>query len=230
MVAWRVAALVVVPVLGLRATAQQPIFHSAASSVALDVAVKRDGKPVTGLTARDFRLTDRGVPQTITDVSREQFPVDVTFVADLVGSVEGEWLDGFRRAFETLRRSLRDGDRGRLTLFDPRIKELNGIEYGPVNFSAEDRPTDEGASSLFDAVAVSLVRETDPDYRRMAIVVTDGQDGGSFLDEPEMLDVACPLGPHGLRRGAHRWDHARAPTRRRASECSSRSPRPPAAR
>ena len=87
--AWRVAALVVVPVLGLRAAAQQPTFQSAASSVALDVAVKRDGKPVTGLTARDFRLTDRGVPQTITDVSREQFPVDVTFVADLVGSVEG---------------------------------------------------------------------------------------------------------------------------------------------
>ena len=102
-----------------------------------------------------------------------------------------EWLDGFRRAFETLRRSLRDGDRGRLTLFDPRIKEMNGIEYGPVNFSAENRPTDGGASSLFDAVAVSLVRETDPDYRRMAIVVTDGQDGGSFLDEPEMLDVAA---------------------------------------
>ena len=95
------------------------------------------GTPVTGLTARDFRLTDRGVLQTITDVSREQFPVDVTFVADLVGSVEGPWLNGFRRAFETMRRSLRDDDRGRLVLFDPRIKEINGIEYARVNIQPQ---------------------------------------------------------------------------------------------
>ena len=47
------------------------------------------------------------------------------------------------------------------------------------------------ASASFDAVAVSLVRDANPDYRRMAIVLTKGQDGGSFLDEPELIDVAA---------------------------------------
>ena len=187
----RIAAFLVLPLAGATVAAQQPTFSTATTSVMLDVSVKRDGKPFTGLTARDFRLTDRGVLQTITDVSREQFPVDVTFVPDLVGSVEGPWLDGFRRALETMRRSLRDNDRGRLVLFDPRIKEVNGIEYARVDIRAGNWPSDGGASSLIDALAVSLVRDVNPDYRRMAIVMTDGQDGGSFLDEPELFDVAA---------------------------------------
>jgi VWFA-related protein len=187
----RALALLALPLAGMTAAAQQPTFRFVSSSVVLDVSVKRDGKPVTGLTARDFQLTDSGVLQTITDVSREQFPVDVTFIADLSGSVEGAQLDAFRRALETMRQNLRDGDRARLVVFDPRIREIDGLEYGRVRITADNRPTDGGASALVDAVAVSLVRDANPDYRRMAIVLTDGQDAGSFLDEPQLLDVAA---------------------------------------
>src|SRR5262245_41082460 len=88
-------AAAVTMLLGFPITAQQPTFRSDVASVMLDVSVKRDGKPVTGLTASDFRLTDRGVLQTIADVSREQLRADVAFVPDLVGAVEGPWMDGF---------------------------------------------------------------------------------------------------------------------------------------
>lgn len=186
----RVAVLTLLPIASLTAAAQQPTFLSEAASVVLDVSVTQNGKPVIGLTAKDFHVTDRKVVQTVADVSREQFPVDVTFVLDLVGSVEGPWLDGVRRAVETLRTALGGDDRARLVIFDPRIREIPGLEYGPIRITAENRPNEGGASSLFDAVAISLVRETDADYRRMAIVLTDGQDGGSFLDEAELLDVA----------------------------------------
>jgi VWFA-related protein len=187
----RFGTLAAVILYGIAAAAQQPTFRSDVASVVLDVSVKQDGMPVLGLTASDFRLTDRGVLQTISDVSREQLHVDVAFVPDLVGAVEGPWLDGFRRAFETARRNLRQGDKARLILFDPRIQDVSGIERSPVAFGAERRATSGGASSLFDAVAMSLIRETDPDYRRMALVMSDGQDGESFLDEREMLDVAA---------------------------------------
>ena len=187
----RLATLGAVVLFGLTAAAQQPIFRSDVASVMLDVSVKRDGKPVAGLTASDFRLTDRGVLQTISDVSREQLRLDVTFVPDLVGAVEGPWLEGFRRAFDTMRRNLRTGDRARLVLFDPRIQDVNGIERSSVEFRGETRAASGGASSLFDAVSMSLIREADADYRRMAIVMSDGEDGDSFLDELEMLDVAA---------------------------------------
>ena len=76
----RLAALLVLPLAGLTAAAQQPMFQL---GDVVDHGRRRRSsateQPVTGLTARDFRLTDRGVLQTITDVSREQFPVDVTF-------------------------------------------------------------------------------------------------------------------------------------------------------
>jgi VWFA-related protein len=176
---------------GLTAFAQQPTFRSDVASVMLEVSVKRDGKPAVGLTASDFRLTDRGVLQTIVDVSREQLRMDVTFVPDLVGAVEGPWLEGFRRAFETMRRNLREGDRARLLLFDPRIQDVTGIERSSVEFKGETRAVGGGASSLFDAVSMSLIRDADPNYRRMAIVMSDGEDGDSFLDEREMLEVAA---------------------------------------
>jgi VWFA-related protein len=180
-----------VPVIGLTTTAQQSTFQSTTSSVFLDVSVTRDGKPVTGLTARDFRLTDRGIPQTIIDVSQEQLPVDVTFIPDLAGTVEGPWLDGFRRAFATLQRNLRAGDRARLVSFNPRIQEVQDIQFGAVEFKGGQGPTDGGATSLNDTIAVALVRDTTPDYRRMAILMTDGQDGGSFLDEADLLEVVA---------------------------------------
>lgn len=187
----RLMALALVPLLGLTATARQTTFQASVASIALDVSVKRDGKPVQGLTARDFRLTDRGVPQTVTDVRQEQLPVDVTFIPDLAGTVEGPWLEGFRRAFATLQRNLRDGDRARLVTFTPRIQEIQEIQFGVVEFKGAQGPTDGGATSLNDTVAVSLVRDSSPDYRRMAILMTDGQDGGSFLDEPELFEVVA---------------------------------------
>jgi VWFA-related protein len=186
----RVATLILFVALSTNAAGQQPTFRLATPSVALDVSVTRDGKPVAGLTVPDFRLVDNGVPQTITDVSREQLAVDVTLIADLSGTAEGPRLDAFRRALSLTLRSLVAGDRARLVLFDPRIQEIDGLEKaGDVQINSEVRAVDGGASALLDAVAVSLIRKPDTFYRRMAIVFTDGQDGRSFLDEPKLLDV-----------------------------------------
>ena len=188
----RLAPLILFLMVATAAAGQQPTFRLATPSVALDVSVTRDGNPVAGLTAPDFLLADNGVRQTITDVSREQLPVDVTLIADLSGTAEGPRLDAFRRALGQTRQSLGAGDRARLVLFDPRIQEFEGLEKaGEVMINSEVRALYAGASALLDAVAVSLVRKPDPFYRRMAIVLTDGQDGRSFLDEPKLFDVVA---------------------------------------
>ena len=52
-----------------------PVLHVRANEVPVHVVVRdRDGKPVSGLSANDFRLYDDGKPQRISDFSVETAP------------------------------------------------------------------------------------------------------------------------------------------------------------
>jgi len=52
---------------------QQPVFRAAARLNVVDVTVvDKQGRPVEGLTAGDFTITEDGVPQTITTVAYQQ--------------------------------------------------------------------------------------------------------------------------------------------------------------
>ena len=57
------ALVAVLAALGLRGAGQQPTFRSASRLTIVDVTVTgRDGRPIEGLTANDFTLTEDGVP------------------------------------------------------------------------------------------------------------------------------------------------------------------------
>ena len=76
------AAAIGAPVLD----AAQAVFRARTDSVAISASVKRGNDPVAGLTARDFMLTDNGVPQAIEAVTIESVPLDVTLFMDTSGS------------------------------------------------------------------------------------------------------------------------------------------------
>jgi VWFA-related protein len=190
----RAATTTLLSMLLVSSSATAQVFRVSAGTVVVDVSVTRDGKPVVGLTAADFRLTDNGVAQTITDLSRETLPIDVTFIADLSGSIEGPLLAALRRAVDAVRTLLRPDDRANLVVFDQRIRELTGLENSRLAIAADALNTSGGSTSLLDAVTASLITTHDPARRRMAIVFTDGQDFGSFLDEPDLVDVAARSG------------------------------------
>ena len=48
--------------------AQTPVFRSGVSVVRVDVLATDGGRPLEGLTAADFELTDNGVPQDVTSL------------------------------------------------------------------------------------------------------------------------------------------------------------------
>src|SRR5205085_4815613 len=53
--------------------AQQPVFRTGTRLNVVDVTVvDKQGRPVEGLTAADFTITEDGVPQTITTVAYQQ--------------------------------------------------------------------------------------------------------------------------------------------------------------
>jgi len=66
----RSIVIAVIAALGAAAAAQQPTFRSGSRLTIVDVTVTgRDGKPIEGLTANDFTLTEDGVPQAISLVA-----------------------------------------------------------------------------------------------------------------------------------------------------------------
>lgn len=176
---------------GLAAPArpQQVVFRSTVDSVTVDVSVRERGREVTDLTAADFELSDNDVPQRILDVSREALPVDVTFVVDLSGSVQGPLLEALTRAIEQVGQRLRAIDRVAVLTFNNRIRQMRPLAAGPLPIPV-GLGTPTGQTSLFDSVTISLMQPPESGRRRMVIIFTDGRDGTSFVDGTTLVDLA----------------------------------------
>jgi VWFA-related protein len=168
-----------------------PTFRAGADVVAIDVAVRRERRPVTGLSISDFQLLDNGVPQRISDLSYERLPVDVTVVLDVSASVTGSVLDQLRQSVRQLKADLGPRDRLKLVAFNMRVRRL-------VDFEAPAAATDtafaslsgRGSSAIFDSVAVQLASPALEGRRHLIVLFTDGQDSSSLTDPDALFDVA----------------------------------------
>jgi VWFA-related protein len=171
------------------ATQQQPVFHTTADAVAVDVAVMRGRTPVLGLAAKDFQVLDNGVAQQIEAISMGAVPIDVTLVLDLAGSTASVWSE-FRADVERMRAMLKPVDRLRLI----------GIGFGPREL-APMRPATEPlpanaivgggtGTSLHDAIFHALARPSEPERRHLVVAFTDGFDTWSILDGSRLPALA----------------------------------------
>lgn len=184
-----IAILLFMLLVGVTAAAAQAIFRSGVDSVSLDVSVRQRGREIGDLTATDFDVRDNGLPQQILDVTRQVLPIDVTFVIDLSGSVDGPLLGAVTRAVEAVGPRLRPADRAAVLTFNTRVREVRPLSEGGLPTPlALGRAT--GQTSLFDALTVGLIAPPEPGRRRMLLLFTDGQDGASFIDGTSLLDLA----------------------------------------
>ena len=170
---------------------QAPRFAVAVDAVQVDVQVTRRGRPVAGLTAADFELTDNGVAQRIDSVTREDVPLDLFLVLDASASVAGQPLRELSNAARIAVEALGSSDRISLLTFTHRVNQAARLstERGPV-FAAIDGMRASGATSLFDAVYAALVLRNDAASRALVIAFTDGHDSSSWLPPSAVLEVA----------------------------------------
>ena len=177
----------------VRVRAQDPslTFHATANSVALEVSVRRGGRPVAGLTARDFEILDNGVRQDTADVSYEQLPIDVTIALDVSASVTGSVLGQLRRSVQQLKTDLAARDRLKLMAFNMRVHTLADFAEpsSPIP-AAFDAIRAQGSSAIFDTLAVALTTPAPPERRQLIVVLTDGEDSSSVTSPVVLLDVA----------------------------------------
>lgn len=175
-----------------RQDAQLPTFRSGADAVAVDVSVMgRNRRPITGLTAGDFEVYDNDVLQQVEDVTYGKLPIDIAVALDVSYSVTGRLLQELQRAVGQLVRDLGPDDRLKLVLVNARVsrvvdysRDIKAVERAIQGVAAG------GGTSLFDALAVTLVSANTPERRQLIVVFTDGSDSTSTTSEAMLREIA----------------------------------------
>ena len=168
----------------------------------MNVSVRDEHGVVQGLSARDFEVSDNGVRQTITDMTAEALPLQVTFVLDVSGSVTPEERSQLSDTIRRVTAALEAADRCAIVKF-ARVITTEFAPGAPPCEPALDPSTQlfrerkafygfliESGTNLFDATALALAGTVAPSHRQLAIVLTDGAEESSFLDRATVIDAA----------------------------------------
>jgi len=165
----------------------EDVFQDSSRLIIVPVSVTDGkGKPVLGLTLKDFRLEEEGQQQEIVQIGDpSQVPIELALLIDVSGSVKTRFNFEREAASRFLREVLKANDR--VTVF--------AIDEQPV-LIASRATADEAAQKLmtirlankmtafFDTVAAAakhLDRSSPAGYRRVIVVISDGEDTWSSL-------------------------------------------------
>jgi len=195
---WRAALLACVATAGAvalpraqDASQRQPTFRGGTDAVRVDVSVRENAKVIAGLTASDFQIYDNGVLQQVADVSYGKLPIDVTVALDVSLSVGGQLLTNLRRAVLQLLSDLGPDDRLKLVTFNMRIARIVDFTTSASDVEQAIRSAAAGGgTSVFDAIAVSLVSAAPLDRRQLVVLFTDGADSTSLATPRLLVDIA----------------------------------------
>jgi VWFA-related protein len=195
----------VAPVAARQRSVPQATFRSGIDVVQLDVSVLRHGKPVRGLTAADFVVTDNGAPQAVDSVVVDQLPLSVQLVLDTSGSVVGSRLNHLIAAADGVVSALRPGERAGVLTFSHllRVPAPSTTDLADVRRVLASM-TGDGRTALRDAVQLSLITHREEGARPLLLVFTDGIDNGSWLSDEEVIESVRRAGIviHVVRVGA----------------------------
>ncbi len=164
------------------------------SWVLVPVIVQSRWGYVDGLERKDFRLSIDGHPAPITDLDLgADAPLSVVYLQDLSGSMANSGkLEASRRALDALLDRARPGDELALASFagnrlrvDVPFTESLGAVRDAMNLWEGY-----GTTALNDAVSMLPdISAGDRKGRRVAVLVTDGQDNASAIAPREALDL-----------------------------------------
>lgn len=171
-----------------------PTFKVAVDGVRVDVLVTDGRRPVRGLTAADFDLKDRGVPQTIESVSFEDVPLSLMLVLDRSSSVRGAPLAHLKEAASAVVDRMRPGDRAATMTFSGDVSlACEWTSDGLRLRDAIGRVEAGGATALHDAAYAALMLRDPSPGRPLVIVFSDNADTASWLPGARVIEVAQHL-------------------------------------
>jgi Ca-activated chloride channel family protein len=175
-------------------------FGASVEVVSLNLVVADEkGRPLPTLGPDDVTLLEDGVPQPISLFAKEEWPIRLQVLLDGSASM-GAALPVAKRAAQRMLRTLRPGDEAEVAQFSRRLRVLQP-STGDLDalVRAVDRVAPDGETALYNALYVTL-RELadshDPDSlrRRAIVVLSDGEDTVSMVDDEQLVDLARRAG------------------------------------
>jgi VWFA-related protein len=181
--------LVVFTLVLLPLATQRPVdlrgrgFRSSTELVTTAVTVRdAEGRLVKDLAQADFTIEEDGVPQNITQFSKERVPVSLSLTLDISDSMRGQRMADARGALANfLDKLLAPDDEAALMGFNHEARMLAPwtTERGGMRAKL-DEITPSGGTALYDAIDVSLPMFESRMHPRAAILlVSDGADTAS---------------------------------------------------
>lgn len=172
----------------VRAQTVVPQFRSGIDMVRIDVLVKDEKQPVTGMAATDFEVRDNGILQAVSVIPPEAVPLDIYLAIDVSASVSGERLDALIDAAKRLVDASRADDRVTILGFGHRLSLLadRSIDVGALRQRLATLRA-EGGTALNDAIVASLGLRERSDARAVLIVFSDGRDTMSWTSPSAVL-------------------------------------------
>ena len=167
-----------------------PQFRASVDVVRIEALVLDKGRPVAGLGAGDFTVTDNGAAQTITVRALARQPIDVAIALDVSSSVRGERLERLRQAAGALVGLLTPQDRATLVTFDHQVT-LGPRDVSPHALDARLAAIVAGGrTSLIDAVTTALVWGGGRERPMLILAFSDGRDTSSWTRADQALALA----------------------------------------
>jgi len=173
------------PVPKLKPTPEQDInpgevISVETTEVMLPVTVRDfNGRLVTDLTVKDFRVYEDNNEQPLSDLALRQIPVDAVLMVDASSSVASN-LDDFRRAADGFAERLQADDRISLIKFDDRIELLQDWTTSRFQLRRALNRIEPGMFTRFnDALLLAAKDQFSAGKTRHAVIVlSDGIDSG----------------------------------------------------
>jgi VWFA-related protein len=181
--------LIVLPLLAVPLGARQTVdgraksFRTASELVTTAVTVRdAEGRLVKTLEQKDFTIEEDGVPQPITQFTKERVPVSLSLALDASDSMRGQRMVDARGALaHFLDKLLAVEDEASLVGFNHEARLFGAWTLDKGSMRARlDGITPSGGTAMYDAVDVSLPLFESRQHPRAAIVlVSDGADTAS---------------------------------------------------
>ena len=179
------------------AAATGPLFRSQAELVVLQavVADPQHGY-VADLRQEDFAVYDEGARQDVALFASTEAPLDLVLLIDTSASMD-RGLAIVQEAAVNFLRTLRDGDRAAVVLFNHAIRMSSGLTSDRTALESLIRSASAaGATAVHRATYIALreldrARRTDGPQRRQALVLlSDGADNVSEMGLETVLEEA----------------------------------------